>query len=55
MASAKIYVTVKIEFAWWFKYLYWPMTRFGIWLGLPLSTEVIISDLGKAVRVKKVS
>lgn len=43
---------VEIRFRWWVRWLYMPLTRFGAWLGLPLSKDVITQDILRGVRVK---
>lgn len=42
---------VKIYVVWWWRGLYWPLTRAGLWLGLPFDVDRIYADLRKAVRV----
>lgn len=51
MADTEIMVKVKISWSIWvFPYLL--LTRFGLWLGLPLDPEIIVKDMMRGLRVK---
>lgn len=48
--SNAIGMPVKITFAWWFR-PYCALTRFGVWLGLPLDHDKVAADFRAAIRV----
>lgn len=47
---ARITIDLSCRLAWWWRWLYWPLTRFGLWLGLPLNPAVIVADLRRAMK-----
>lgn len=46
-----LFITVRVRFAWWVKPYLW-LTRFGVWLGLPINEDVVASDLKRGIRVE---
>lgn len=48
-----IQITIKVKIAWWVRPYIW-LTTFGIWLGLPINSEVVARDLVRGVRLKVV-
>jgi hypothetical protein len=52
MATATL--TLRVRWAWWWRCLYWPLTRFGVWLGLPLNPHCIAADAVKATKLEVV-
>ena len=51
---AREIVTFRVSFAWWWTWLYWPLTRFGLHVGLPLDAGRIFDDCEKAIRLTEV-
>ncbi|MBS4048162.1 MAG: hypothetical protein KG075_17585 [Alphaproteobacteria bacterium] len=47
---ARSEMRLRVKWAWWVTYLYLPLTRFGIWLGVPVDPKVISDDIAKGVR-----
>lgn len=45
-------LNVDLGFAWWWRWLYWPLTRFGLWLGLRPDPETIARDAMRAIRTR---
>lgn len=45
-------VVLRVRFAWWWRFIYWPLTRFGAWLGLPLNPDIIGKDTVKALKIE---
>jgi hypothetical protein len=45
---------VRLSMVWWWTWFYWPVTRFGIWLGLPLCLDRVAKDTERAIRVKQI-
>lgn len=48
---ARITIDLSCRLAWWWRWLYCPLTRFGLWLGLPLNPAVIVADLRRAMKI----
>jgi hypothetical protein len=51
---ARSELRLRVTWAWWVTYLYLPLTRLGIWLGIPVDPAVIAADLAKGVRFEVV-
>lgn len=48
----KLVVQIVARWPWWWRFGYWPLTRFGVWLGLPLDAERVAADAMRAVKIE---
>lgn len=49
---AQFTVKVLVHIPWWVRWIYLPLTRFGVWLGLPINTDIVVRDICRAIRLK---
>lgn len=43
--------TLRVRFAWWWL-AYFSLTRFGLWLGVPINPERVVAAAKRAMRVE---
>lgn len=44
-------IEAHLRFAWWWRWVYWPLTRAGLWLGVPIDPDIVVADFRRAVRI----